>query len=134
MSVTYGLTNACKLDLVTGVHQPGDVYMVALYDTTANLNVHTETYIKEGEVKGQGYVAGGKQVPGYKASIQGTRAEVSFGDCLTWKNATIRARSALVYNKSKGNRAITILDLQQETSSTNGEWYMELPPAVIWIG
>jgi hypothetical protein len=134
MAATYGLTNACKLDLVNGVHQPGDVYMVALYDASATLNAHTEVYTKEGEVKGQGYVAGGTAAPGYKSSLQGARAEVNLGASLSWKNATIRARHALVYNKSKGNRAITVLDLGQETASTNGNWDMDLPAAVIWIG
>jgi len=133
MSVTYGMVISAKLDLLTGVHQPGDVYMVALYGNDAELNQFTTVYTPVGEVKGKGYIAGGKRLAGYEASIEGTRAELSW-DGLRWPNASIRARSALVYNKSKGNRAITILDLGEESFSTNGNWDLVLPDAVVWIG
>jgi hypothetical protein len=128
------MTLACKLDLVTGVHQPGDVYMVALYSAAATLNQHTEQYEKEGEVTGKGYIKGGKALKGYNACLEGTRAEVCWDKEVRWANATIRARHALIYNASKGNRAMTILDLGEEAASTNGNWDLLLPPCVIWIG
>jgi hypothetical protein len=134
MAATYGLTLACKLDLVQGVHQPGDTYMVALYGSNATLNPFTEVYVKEDEVRGKGYVAGGKPLSGYHAHVEGSRAELGWNREVRWANATIRARHALIYNKSKGNRAMTILDLGEEAASTNGNWDLLLPEAVVWIG
>jgi hypothetical protein len=134
MAATYGMTIACRLDLLQGVHQPGDAYMLALYSSNATLNAFTETYMKEAEVKGKGYIAGGKPLIGYHACIEGTRAELCWDKEVRWANSTIRARHALIYNKSKGNRAMTVLDLGEEASSTNGNWDIVLPDAVIWIG
>tara|TARA_R110000868_G_scaffold149147_3_gene371383 strand:+ start:79 stop:483 length:405 start_codon:yes stop_codon:yes gene_type:complete len=134
MAANYGMTLACKLDLVTGVHQPRDVYMVALYGSNATLNSFTEVYEKTDEVKGKGYVAGGKPLKGYHAYVEGSRAELGFDTEVRWANATIRSRHALIYNASKGNRAMTILDLGEEASSTNGNWDLLLPPCVIWLG
>lgn len=134
MSVNYGMTLACKLDLVTGLHQPGDAYMVALYGADAVLNSFTETYTPTGEVRGKGYITGGKPLKGYDACLEGTRAEICWDSPVRWVNATIRARHALIYNKSKSNRAITILDLGEEAASTNGNWDLLLPDCVIWVG
>lgn len=134
MAATYGLTLACKYDLATGVHQPGDVYMVALYGNDATLNSHTEIYTREGEVTGKGYIKGGKPLKGYQAYLEGSRAEVCWDKEVRWANATIRARCALIYNAGKGNRAMTILDLGEEATSTNGNWDLLLPDCVIWIG
>jgi len=131
---TYGMTLACKLDLATGVHQPGDAYMVALYSNGAVLNSSIEEYTKEGEVIGKGYIKGGKPLKGYGSRIEGTRAEVYWDSLVRWANATIRARHALIYNASKGSRALTILDLGEEAASTNGDWDLLLPDCVIWIG
>ena len=134
MPVTHGMTLACKLDLLRGLHQPGDVYMVALYSREAAIGQHTETYSPANEVKGKGYEAGGKPLKGHKAQIEGMRAEVGWDSPVRWPNATIRARHALIYNKSKGNRAMTVLDLGEEANSTNGNWDLILPGCVIWIG
>ena len=134
MAVTYGMTLAAREDLLRGVHQPGDIYMVALYGQQAHLNVHTEAYTREGEVSGKGYILGGKPLHGYDVCMRGTRAELCWEKLVRWPNATIRARHALIYNKTKNNRAMTILDLGEEAASTNGNWDLILPDAVLWIG
>ena len=134
MAATYGMTLACKRDLLDGVHHRDDVYMVALYGSDATLNPFTEFYEKEGEAKGKGYLVGGKPLKGRVVGMHGTRAQISWERTVRWPNATIRARHALIYNKSKDNRAMTILDLGEEAASTNGNWDLELPEAVLWIG
>jgi len=134
VAATYGMTIACKLDLLNGVHQPGDTYMMALYGADATLNAHTEFYTTDAEVKGKGYIAGGKPLKGFETCLEGTRAQMCWERLVRWPNATIRARHALVYNASKDNRAMTILDLGEEAASTNGPWELNLPDAVIWIG
>ena len=134
MAVNYGMTMACKVDLLNGVHQPGDTYMLALYGNIATLNSFTEAYVKEGEAKGKGYIAGGKPLSGFHVETEGSRAYMCWDRDVRWANATLRARHALVYNKSKGNRAMTILDLGEEAASTNGNWDITLPEMLIWIG
>ena len=134
MPVTHGMTIACKHDLLCGLHQPGDTYMVALYNRDAAIGAHTEVYSPVGEVKGKGYVAGGKPLKGHRVEVEGTRAKVCWDSPVRWPNATIKARHALIYNKSKGDRALTILDLGEEAASTNGNWDLLLPDCVLWIG
>lgn len=132
-AVNYGMTLACKLDLANGVHQPNDAYMMALYVEDAGLNAFTNTYTPEKEVRGRGYVTGGKLLTGRKVELNGTRVEITW-DNVRWANSTIRARCALIYNKSRGNRAMTILDLGEEGWSKNGNFDVLLPDAVIWFG
>ena len=44
MAVTQGPTLRFKLDMLNGVHQPGDTYKIALYNASAaNLNKNTTT-------------------------------------------------------------------------------------------
>lgn len=137
MAVTPGLCVSARLDLVTGVHQPGDNYKIALYAPSANLTPLITHYTKENEVKGKGYVAGGAVLQGYMAYLEGLRAYVCWEKGVIWKNASITARGAVVYNASKGDKALLVLDVMDEmgnaVTSTNGNFSMEAGIA-FWIG
>lgn len=138
MTITSGICVKAKLGFVTGVHQPGDQYMVALYSPAAQLSPFTEIYTPVGEVEGQGYKAGGLLLTGYKAATDGTAAVVTW-DSPQWPVATITARGVLIYNRSKGNAAIYVGDLGRDVTSTNGPFKLSMPPltateALIWIG
>lgn len=118
-----------KRDFLMGVHQPGDVYMLALYSANADLNAATEVYTTRGEVKGKGYTAGGKKLSGYVCETEGSSAFLTWTDAVRWRPATITARGALVYNASRENKALAVLDFGEEFRSTNGLWELEMPPA-----
>lgn len=136
MACTPGVTLAGKLAFVTGQHRSEDTYKLALFSPQANLNAYTESYTKEGEVKGQGYAAGGQILQGYAAEINGVQAVVAWMKETLWKNATITARSGLVYNARTGTTVmvIDIVDEQgNQVTSTNGNFKVEGGIAA-WIG
>lgn len=101
---------------------------MALYAPGASLSVNTKTYTTQGEVPTtlpdgpSGYTAGGIALTGRQvALLSGGGASLDFADP-TWPNATISARGALIYNFTKGNRAVLILDLGKTFNSTNGSF------------
>lgn len=125
--ILSGLCVAAKKDFITGLHQPGDKYMIALYRSDASLNTLIDEYTSSGEVAGQGYISGGRQLRGYRCEVDGTSALLSW-DSAVWPNATIHAKGALIYNASKRNRALAVIEFLQETVSTNGNFVVPMPP------
>lgn len=121
---------ACyKADIMRGVHQPDDRYMLALYTEGANLSSRTEKYVSKGEVAGPGYAPGGALLRGFRVEEDGDAAVLTFND-VRWERATLRdVVAGLVYNASKGNRAVGVVALAQKTSSTNGPFEVFFPDA-----
>jgi hypothetical protein len=48
-----------------------------------------------------------------------------------WPNSTVSARAALIYNLSRSNRSIAVLDLGLVVSSTNGSFIVNMPEDLI---
>lgn len=116
-----------KRELLDGVHQPGDTYMIALYTSAASLGPETRVYTGSGETKGPGYLAGGMVLTGRTVNFSSAGAAwLEFADPV-WKNARFGARGALIYNASRGNRALRVLDFGVEVTSTNAPFTVELP-------
>lgn len=124
--ITPAITNSAKREFLQGVHQPGDVYNLALYDAQASLSAETQFYSTAGEVIGEGYIAGGKTLTGYKI-IEDDNAAILTFDAATWASSTIRARGALIYNASRNNRALATYDFGREISSLNNNFEVEMP-------
>ena len=132
--VSPGITNDFKLAILEGVHQPGDVYMLALY--MDDLTEQTSVYTAAGEIQGQGYKAGGTPLAGRQSVLSGNVGLLTWADAV-WPIATIAARAALVYNRSKDNRTVAVLDLGKVVTSTNGPFSVLMPPiesALVQIG
>jgi len=123
--ITETLCNSYKRELLEGVHQPGDVYKIALYTSQASLDATTKIYDPKNEVKGTGYIAGGQALTGMKIQQTGNRAWIEWGNAV-WPEATITARGALIYNATRGNRALKVLDFGVETTSTNAPFTVEM--------
>lgn len=125
--ITDSIVHSFKRELLDGVHQAGDVYMIALYTSSAALGPDTTVYSSAGESKGAGYTAGGMQLTGrsVKQSSSGA-AWLEWADPV-WKNARFSARGALIYNATRGNRALRVLDFGEEVTSTNAPFTVELP-------
>lgn len=136
MAVTPGMTLAGKLAFATGQHRADDSYKLALYSPQATLNAFTEAYTKQDEVGGKGYVAGGQLLAGYDARIEGVRAIVTWVKETLWKNASITARSGIVYNARTG-ASVMVIDITDEqgnqVTSTNGNFKVE-GGISCWIG
>ena len=115
-------------DFLMGVHQPADEYKVALYGVNATLSPNTEFYSPNGEVTAPGYVAGGKVLTGYACTTDKGMAVLGWRNPVVWEGATIGAYGALVYNASKGNRAVVVIDFEKKITSTFGDFKLLMPP------
>ena len=129
MAITQAMCNSFKTELLGGTHDlDTDVIKIALFTSSATLGASTTAYSTSNEVVGSGYTAGGNTLSGATISLSGSTAIVDFTDT-TWSSATITARGALIYNSSKADRAIAVLDFGSDKSSTNGDFTVVFPAA-----
>jgi len=130
MAITQAMCNSFKTELLGGTHDlDTDVIKIALYTSSATLDASTTAYSTTNEVTGSaGYTAGGNTLSGAAITLSGSTAIVDFSDT-TWTSATITARGALIYNSSKSNKAIAVLDFGSDKSSTNGDFTIVFPTA-----
>lgn len=111
-------TTSFKKELYEGVHDlTTDVLKIALYTASADLNESTAAYSTSNEVTGSGYVAGGVEMTGVTVSSSGFTAYVNFANVVF--GAAVTARCALIYNSSKADRAIAVLDFGSDKTSAN---------------
>lgn len=111
-------TTSFKKELYEAIHDLStDVLKIALYTASADLNETTTAYSTSEEVTGTGYVAGGVVMTGVTISSSGYTAYVDFADVVF--NAAVTARCALIYNSSKANRSIAVLDFGSDKTSAN---------------
>lgn len=128
MAIVGGTCTAAKRDFLLGVHGPNDVYKIALYGPMAVLGPMTDTYTPHGEVTAKGYERGGKVLTGYQCGIDQNVGVLGWKEPVTWQEATITAHGALIYNASKGNRALAVIDFDRPISSTDGPYRLLMPP------
>lgn len=129
MAITSAVCNSFKQELFGGVHDVDtDVIKMALYTSAATLDATATAYTTSNEVVGAGYTAGGNTLTGATISLDGSVAIVDFSDT-TWSSATITARGAMIYNSSKSNKAIAVIDFGADKTSTNGSFVVQMPVA-----
>jgi hypothetical protein len=130
MAITQAMCNSFKTELLGGTHDlDTDTIKIALYTSSATLGASTTAYSTTNEVTGStGYTAGGNTLSGASITLSGSTAIVDFTDT-TWSSATITARGALIYNSSKSDKAIAVLDFGSDKSSTNGDFTVVFPAA-----
>jgi len=117
-SIVQTQTTSFKKELYEAIHNlPTDVLKIALYTASADLNEATTVYSAANEVTGAGYVAGGVTLTGVTVSSSGYTAYVDFADVVF--GAAVTARCALIYNSSKANRSIAVLDFGSDKTSAN---------------
>jgi hypothetical protein len=123
------MASSFKSELLGGIHDlDTDVIKIALYTSSATLGAATTAYTTSNEVVGTAYVAGGNTLTSPVISLDGTTGICDFADS-TWAAATITARGALIYNSSKANRAIAVLDFGADKTSTDGDFTVIMPAA-----
>ena len=111
-------TTSFKKELYQAVHNLAtDVLKIALYTANADLNQSTTVYSSANEVSGGGYVLGGAVMTGVTISADEDTAYVDFADVVF--GASVTARCALIYNTSKSNKSIAVLDFGSDKTSTN---------------
>lgn len=112
-------TTSFKKELYQGIHDlSADTLKIALYNANANLNADTTAYSTSNEITDAGYTAGGIVLTGVTINTSGYTAYVNFNNADF--NANLRnVRCALIYNASKANRSIAVLDFGSDKSSAD---------------
>lgn len=118
--ITQTQTTSFKAELYEGIHDLlTDEIKIALYTALATLNQDTTEYTNVYEVPaGNGYSTTGKAVDNVSVNYSGSTAYVSFNN-VVWDPASFTCRGALIYNASKDNRSIAVLNFGTDKTATN---------------
>ena len=125
--MTQAIPTSFKAEILQGIHDSADTYKIALYTSAATLGAPTTAYTTTNEVSGVGYTSGGQTLSGFSVTTSGTTAILDFTTDPSWANATITARGALIYNASKANKAVMVLDFGSDKSNSEGTFTIRLP-------
>jgi len=110
-------TTSFKAEVYQAVHNLlTDTIKIALYTSNANLDETTTVYSTLREVVASGYTAGGEVMTGVALNTSGYTVYVNWAN-VSWSTA-VTARCALIYNASKSNKSIAVLDFGSDKTST----------------
>lgn len=127
MAITQTWTTSFKEQLFLGEHDlEADVLKIALYTSLANLGPSTTVYTTDYEVSGIGYTTGGETLVNVTVSSGNDIAYVSF-DNPSWSGTSFTTRGALIYNSSKANKAMFVLDFGRNQTTNNENFVINLP-------
>lgn len=117
-------------ELLTATHNHaasgGDVFKLALYTNSATLNASTTAYSATNEISGTGYSAGGVTLTNTEPAAGSSNGYTCFSD-VTISNATITARGGLIYNSSKSNKAVMVIDFGADKAVTGLNFTIDMP-------
>jgi hypothetical protein len=126
--IQQGLTNSFKRDMFQREQDIiTDTLYMALYTAFSDIGQLTTEYTTDNEVPtGNGYTAGGVEVTGAVLSTQTTgpaagTVYVNF-DNVSWPGANFTARGALIYNTTRSDKSVAVLDFGADkvfTSTSN---------------
>tara|TARA_R100001369_G_scaffold83918_2_gene116511 strand:+ start:201 stop:635 length:435 start_codon:yes stop_codon:yes gene_type:complete len=132
MAISQAMTTSFKQQLLEAGHNfktsgaGGNAFNIALYTSSATLDASTSAYTSSNEASGTGYVAKGKTLTNVTPTTGGTTAFVDFNN-ITWGSSTITARGALIFNTSKTDTSVAVLDFGSDKSSTSGDFTIQFP-------
>ena len=147
MAITQAMTTSFKAELMLAVHNfrntGGNSFKLALYTSSATIDANTTAYTASNEVTGTNYTAGGGALTNGGVTASNTNASAGTGyttfSTLTFSNATITARGALIYNTTPSangtanttltNAAVCALDFGSDKTSTAGDFSIIFPTA-----
>ena len=111
MSLQQTLTTSFRQQILQAQQDLStDTLKLALYTGLATLGPNTTVYDTSYEVVGTGYTAGGNVLTGITISTSSNGVVyVDFNNSV-WSPAAFTCRGALIYNASKGNKSVAVLD------------------------
>jgi hypothetical protein len=120
MAIQQGLTTSFKQQMIqAGQNLATDTLYISLYTAFSTIGPNTTVYTTDSEITGTGYTAGGIQLTGVTI---GTDSEgtvyVDFAN-VTWPNSQLTARGALIYNVTRSNASVAVLDFGSDKTMTN---------------
>jgi hypothetical protein len=126
--ITQTVTTSFKYDCYTaGQNLSTDTLKMALYTAAADLNANTTTYSSSNEVSSANYTAGGQALTNVTVTTYGATVYISF-DNPSWSNVSFTCRGALIYNLSKSNKSIAVLNFGSDKIVSNNTFTVTLPP------
>ena len=135
MAITTAMCNSFKQELLGGVHDlDTDTLKIALIKAspTGTYGAATTNYSditgNSDEAVGTNYTVGGQVLDSPVISLSSGVAFVDFAD-ETFANLTISADGAIIYNASKGNKAIALFNFGSTVTSTSGDFTIIFPTA-----
>ena len=128
MAISSGIAVKFKEDSLKGLHDfTSAEFKIALYTSVASLSNGTSVYITSGQVaNGNGYATGGKVVTVTSVTVDGTVGIVNFNN-VSWTSATFTARGWLIYNATKSNKTVAVIDFGADKTATNGTFTVQMP-------
>ena len=129
MTIYQGLTTSFKVDMLNGKQNvASDTLKMALYTAFATLNQDTTAYTSDNEISGTGYTVGGQALSNVTINSGSNTVYVSFSN-VVWNPAQFTTRGALIYNETKSNASIAVLDFGSDKIQTgNNTFTVILPP------
>jgi hypothetical protein len=125
--ITQTVTTSFKYDCYTAQQNLStDTLKMALYTAAANLNADTTAYAAANEVSSTNYTAGGQTLTGVTVSTSGTTVYLSFNNP-SWNNVSFTCRGALIYNSSKSNKSVAVLNFGSDKTVSNATFNVILP-------
>ena len=128
MAITQAMCTQFKRDVMLGLHDlDSDTLKIALYTSSATLDVTTTAYTTTNEVaNGNGYTTGGVALANASVIINSTSGCFD-SDNPEWTSATFTARGALIYNDTESDLAIAVLDFGGDFSVAGGTFRIVFP-------
>lgn len=132
MPITQAMSTSFKVEILQGVHNFGptspDIFKIALYTNSANLDASTSVYTTSNEVASANYTAGGLTLTvSTTPTSGGTTAFLSFASPVTWSGVTFTTRGALIYNATEGNKAVAVLSFGTDQVVSGGDFNIIFP-------
>ena len=127
--IQQGLTNSFKQEMLqAGQNLATDTLKMALYTAFSDIGPLTTVYTATNEVTGTGYVAGGVAVTGATIStdVNTGTVYVDFDD-VSWPGASFTARGALIYNVTRSNKSVLVLDFGSDKTFTSTSNTVTMP-------
>jgi len=138
--MTSAIATSYKVEAFKGVHLDTDTYKILLIKPSptgaynaGNTNVGTpgsgspsSSNVGTDEASGTGYSSGGKALTGFASTSSGTTAFIDFDD-VTWTASSISAIGAIIYNSSRSNKIVAVIDFGGTITDTNGTFQIQMP-------
>ena len=134
MAISTAMCSSFKKELLEAKHNflnsGGNTFNLALYTSSATLNAATTAYSSTDEVSGTNYTAKGASLTRVDPSLVSTTTAITDFANLTFSNATVTARGALIFNDTaSGDPAVCTLDFGGDKTSTAGDFTIQFPTA-----
>jgi len=132
MPIQQGLTNSFKQEMLqAGQNLATDTLRMALYTAFSDIGPLTTVYTTSNEVTGTGYTAGGVTITGVTITTDTTGPNagtvyVDFNN-VSWPGANFVARGALIYNVTRSNKTVAVLDFGSDKTFTSANNTVTLP-------